>query len=466
MPRPRRRLWLTRGEREPPRRPPTPSNGSSRCPPGAPSKSSRTGLCMFRAARKAPGRLLGTVLGVVVTVAVVLGVPAGPASAAPSGPSDPDLQQAQAAADAAAAALVWAQQQMAAAQTAVNSTQAASAIALDDYQAKQAAFQAAQTAANTAQAAADQAAADLQAAQDQLLAFARRSYMEGSTSPRIAALLTAEGPAQLLERAALLQAAGVHRATEVDAYTVARQKADAAEAAAQAALRQADALHQQAAAALAAAQTAERTARDQAAAAAIQQAQLQAQATDARAQLIRLLGEKQAADRAAQEEAAAAAATAGGRQSSRPPAQDRTQAGAGSASAAQTAIAAAETHLGTSYSWGGGGAHGPSPGIDLDAGVVGFDCSGLTQYAYSRAGIAIPRNSRAQYAALPKVARADLQPGDLVFWATDPADPNTIHHVALYLGGNQVIQAPESGDVINISTMWWTGYAGAVRPSA
>src|SRR3954454_1230206 len=132
----------------------------------------------------------------------------------------------------------------------------------------------------------------------------------------------------------------------------------------------------------------------------------------------------------------------------------------------QTALAAAQAYRGTSYSWGGGGAGGPSPGIDLDAGVVGFDCSGLTQYAYFRAGILISRNGRAQYAALPKVARADLRPGDLVFWATDPSDPNTIHHVALYLGGNQVIQAPESGDVVNISTMWWTGYAGAVRPSA
>src|SRR4051794_40339619 len=356
---------------------------------------------------------------------------------------------------------------MDAARAEVERAQAASAIALDDYQAKQAAFQAAQTTASAAQATADQAAADLQTARDQLLAFVRRSYTEGSTSPGIASLLTAEGPAQLLERAALLEAAGVHRATEVDAYPAARQRADAAEAAAQSALRQADALHQQAAAALAAAQTAEHAARGQAAAAATQQAQLQAQTDDARAQLIRLLGEKQAADRAAQQEAvAAAAATAGDRQSSRPPAQDRTEAGPGSASAAQTAIAAAETYLGASYSWGGGGAQGPSLGIDLDAGVVGFDCSALTQYAYSRAGILIPRNSRAQYVALPKVARADLQPGDLVFWATDPADPNTIHHVALYLGGNQVIQAPQSDDVIKISTMWWTGYAAAVRPSA
>jgi cell wall-associated NlpC family hydrolase len=141
-------------------------------------------------------------------------------------------------------------------------------------------------------------------------------------------------------------------------------------------------------------------------------------------------------------------------------------AGSGSASKAQAAIAAAKAYLGTPYAWGGGGTRGPGPGLDPDRGVIGFDCSGLTQYAYGRAGIAIARNSRAQYTSLPKVADDDLQPGDLVFWGTDGSDPSTIEHVAIYLGGNQVIQAPQSGDVVKISRMWWSGYVGAVRPSA
>ena len=108
----------------------------------------------------------------------------------------------------------------------------------------------------------------------------------------------------------------------------------------------------------------------------------------------------------------------------------------------------------------------PRPGARPRRGVIGFDCSGLTQYAYAQAGISIPRNSRAQYAALPKVASNELRPGDLVFWATDPSDPETIHHVAIYLGDNKVVQAPQSGDVVKVSTMWWSDYAGAVRPSA
>ena len=64
------------------------------------------------------------------------------------------------------------------------------------------------------------------------------------------------------------------------------------------------------------------------------------------------------------------------------------------------------------------------------------------------------------------MARENLKPGDLVFWAQDPGDPATIHHVAIWLGAGRVLQAPESGDVVEIAPMGWAGYAGAVRPSA
>ena len=98
--------------------------------------------------------------------------------------------------------------------------------------------------------------------------------------------------------------------------------------------------------------------------------------------------------------------------------------------------------------------------------MVGFDCSGLTRYAYYQAGISIPRNSISQYKALPKVSRANLQRGDLVFWATNTSNPDTIHHVAIYLGDGQILEAPESGKNIRITSMRWTGYIGAARPSA
>ena len=97
--------------------------------------------------------------------------------------------------------------------------------------------------------------------------------------------------------------------------------------------------------------------------------------------------------------------------------------------------------------------------------MVGFDCSGLTRFAYAQADVGVARNSRAQYATLPKVARGDLQPGDLVFWANDVTDPGTIHHVALYLGGNRIVEAPHSGARVSVRPMYWSGYIGAARPT-
>nr|WP_246315218.1 C40 family peptidase [Kineococcus aurantiacus] len=123
----------------------------------------------------------------------------------------------------------------------------------------------------------------------------------------------------------------------------------------------------------------------------------------------------------------------------------------GATATARAAIAAASTRQGAAYVWG---ATGPAT----------FDCSGLTQWAYAQAGTAIPRTSRQQYAALPKVPLDRLQPGDLVFYASG-ADPSTIHHVALYLGGGKVLHAPHSGDVVRVAGVAMPGLYGAVRPS-
>lgn len=119
--------------------------------------------------------------------------------------------------------------------------------------------------------------------------------------------------------------------------------------------------------------------------------------------------------------------------------------------AAEAAIEVALSALGRPYQWGAGG-----PGT--------FDCSGLTSWAYRGAGRTIPRTSRAQFAALPRVELADLAPGDLVFWA-DGADAATIHHVGLYIGGGRMVHAPRAGDVVKVSALW-PGIFGAVRPVA
>ena len=134
----------------------------------------------------------------------------------------------------------------------------------------------------------------------------------------------------------------------------------------------------------------------------------------------------------------------------------------------QVAIAAARSQQGVAYSWGGGGSNGPSYGIAPDTQVWGFDCSGLTQYAYAQAGIQIGGTSRDQWYRFRSstVAREDLQAGDLVFWGNG-SSYTSIYHVALYIGGGKVIQAPQSNDVVRISSMWYgNDYFGAVRPTA
>jgi cell wall-associated NlpC family hydrolase len=406
-----------------------------------------------------------------LSAALAVGLSAGPAAAAPS-----TVAEAQAEADALAARIAEIDQTLAAAQAAVESARAAAAIALDGYQATQDAYEAARQRADAAAEDAAAAAAALEVARRQVVDFARSSYMQGSTFPEAAALLTAADPGELIERAALLEAAGSHRSTVLDEVTVVEDAAARADAVARTAVVEADQLQADAAAQLATAQAAEVSARDQAATVAEEQEVLETELATTQEQLQELIGAEEAARRVpapvaapvASPGPAAAPAPPSGPPSSgpAPPPAPEAPAGPGDASAAQRAIDAAMAHLGLPYAWGGGGSRGPGPGLDPDRGVVGFDCSGLTQYAYARAGIAIPRNSRAQFAALPQVSSGDLAPGDLVFWASNPSNPATIYHVAIYLGGGRVLQAPESGDVVKVSAMWWSGYAGAVRPSA
>jgi cell wall-associated NlpC family hydrolase len=104
----------------------------------------------------------------------------------------------------------------------------------------------------------------------------------------------------------------------------------------------------------------------------------------------------------------------------------------------------------TPYAWGGGTLDGPSGGSAPDVGVIGFDCSSLVRYAYYQGTvqqITLPRTSQAQYDATKgqSVAIDALQPGDLLFWG----GAGSIHHVALYIGNNRMIEAPQSGQVIH-----------------
>src|SRR5690606_24376127 len=79
-----------------------------------------------------------------------------------------------------------------------------------------------------------------------------------------------------------------------------------------------------------------------------------------------------------------------------------------------------------------------------------FDCSGLTSQAWIAQGVNPTRTSRSQYVHVLKIPYADMRPGDLVFWGRDKSDPQSIYHVAMYIGGGQIVEAlnPSTGVVV------------------
>jgi len=96
-----------------------------------------------------------------------------------------------------------------------------------------------------------------------------------------------------------------------------------------------------------------------------------------------------------------------------------------------------------------------------------YDCSGLMLRAYEAAGITLPRVSRDQYKAGAMLPVEQAQPGDLLFWAYDPADPSTIHHVAMYLGDGKMVEAQQTGVPVHVRDVSWDEaelVAQAVRP--
>jgi cell wall-associated NlpC family hydrolase len=114
-------------------------------------------------------------------------------------------------------------------------------------------------------------------------------------------------------------------------------------------------------------------------------------------------------------------------------------------------LTAALSRVGMPYVWGGSG-----PNV--------FDCSGLVQWSMRQAGIVMPRVAASQAQTGPQIPLADLQPGDLLFYHTDPTAPTYISHVAIYLGHDQMVQAPEPGENVQVVPAFFgAGFAGAVR---
>ncbi|MGW1068148.1 C40 family peptidase [Streptomyces aureus] len=140
----------------------------------------------------------------------------------------------------------------------------------------------------------------------------------------------------------------------------------------------------------------------------------------------------------------------------------------------RTVLEAALAQRGVPYSWGGGNAQGPTRGICCSpsgksgAYIRGFDCSGLSLYAYAKAGVRLPRTAAAQAGVGQRIpaglGTGALKPGDLVFYAYAPGHDSTIYHVGLYAGSGRMINAARPGTVVRLDSVnAMSGYAGGAR---
>ena len=113
---------------------------------------------------------------------------------------------------------------------------------------------------------------------------------------------------------------------------------------------------------------------------------------------------------------------------------------------AAAAVDKAKQQLGKPYQYGG-------------SGPDSYDCSGLTMVAWQAGGVSLPHSAEAQYGAIAHVSTSALQPGDLLFYGSP------IHHVGIYVGNGQMIEAPQTGEFVRYASIWRSDLVGAGRPS-
>jgi peptidoglycan DL-endopeptidase CwlO len=264
-----------------------------------------------------------------------------------------------------------------------------------------------QAAAAAAQTAA-QAQTALAAYAPQLRAIAQSA---GTSQSRIAAFLTGDSAADVVQQMTTLDLIAAHTEGLLGEVSVAQRAAEETAAAAEEAAAQATA-------ALAELQR--------------QQAEVQSRMDAYEADFTRL---------SAAEQSVVTATLAG---PALPPPSTAAVVAAAPSGAVGDVIAAALAQVGDPYVWG-------------SSGPDGFDCSGLTQYAYAAIGVALPHSSRAQSEMGVPVSRAELQPGDIVYFYSP------VSHVGIYIGDGMMVHARTFGVPVAVTSVDMRGYAGARR---
>jgi cell wall-associated NlpC family hydrolase len=416
---------------------------------------------------------------------------ANPPADSPDDPSDDTLRQSRHEVDSAAAQVGRLTAQLAEAQHRADDLGDRLEVrrelankALVDLRTAQAAVQAAAArveATRTGIVAADGAVADAQARVDRFVAAA---YQQGLTSGSLGLLAQATSPQDLISRAQLTDALAQDQRAALDTRQRAQIAKVNADSLARAAQLQAQERSRSATQATQTADGAVATARS-----AVEQGAAELRAVDTeragierrldtltahdaglRAQRRRYLDYQRQVAEAARV-AAQAAATRAARSTPVAPSAGTVgglaAVGSLGGGTVNAVIDRALAQVGVTYAWGGGTTDGASRGIH-DGGEAdefgdyrktGFDCSGLMLYAFGAAGINLPHYSGYQYDKGTRVPVAQAKPGDMLFWA----DHGTIHHVALYLGHGQMVEAPYSGGKVRIAPV---RYGDGLLPDA
>ncbi len=394
-------------------------------------------------------------------------------------PSQAQVQKAEKAVTAKKQSVQQIEAALAAANARLDEASTAAEMAFERYNGAKWELEEARKASRAAQTRSAQAAADVARQRGGIAQLVTESYQNGTELNTASALLSDEGPQGLMNRYGVVQSAGDSMEAQYDAFRAAsaRAKTLAAKAAkaekkqqslAAEARKLATAAGQAAAAASAAAneiavqkqQLIEELAKAQNISVALATRRHDALERIARQKAAAAAQAKEAAEQAALQKAAAEAkkkakdakpdqsGSAGGDQggsssggsaggSAPPPVSNPAP---NQSVAIQRAIAYAKAQLGKPYQWG---AAGPSR----------FDCSGLTMMAWGRGGKSLPHYSVAQFSQSTRVSMADAKAGDLLFWSSN-GSPSGIHHVALYLGGGQFIEAPHTGANVRYNSIY------------
>ena len=435
-------------------------------------------------------RALNAALALAIGVAVGL-APVSTAVADPTNPSAQDVQAAQQAVTAKAAEIAQIEFRLAEVSAVSDTAWQKVQIAGEAYtQALVDRDAAAATAAETTARLAEANAA-MDKARKVLVGIALQSARNGGSFDMAEAVLVAGGFQEVVARTTALQRLGAKADDAAQSFQAAKIVADTLKQRATAALATKDATATAAEQALAAAQQAQSDAEAAVAAAAAQRDTLIAQLAVVQQTSVAIEKARQDqldAERAARAEAAAKAArlappvsttpvatppTATPPPTTTPPTTTQpptttvtpppvttppvttppvssdpyglgTGVSRGSAAAGEAAVAWAKTQLGLPYGWGATG-----PGA--------YDCSGLVMRAWQYAGVSLNRTTMDQYRQVKKISYDSLRVGDLIFWGWDANNPDSVTHVALWLGNGQILEAPRTGLDVRITSMRWSG---------